>query len=155
MPSIHFLIQSKENGMKGWWIVYLWQRTLSWSRKFPLSQNATEDTLYWPYSSTRDYSCKFGYRFLKAESDMQANTQDPPIRDKQVWKEMWQMKAPPKVKNFIWWACCNALPTKQALMRRKIIANPICERCKTVVKDTEHALWSCSELDVVWADQEA
>ena len=86
---------------------------------------------------------------------MQANTQDPPIRDKQVWKEIWQMKAPPKVKNFIWRACCNALPTKQALMRRKIIANPICERCKTVVKDTEHALWSCSELDVVWADQDA
>ena len=40
-------------------------------------------------------------------------------------------------------------------MRRKIIADPIYERCKTTVEDTKHALWSCSELDVVWVDQEA
>ena len=28
-----------------------------------------------------------------------------------------------------------------------------CERCKLDVEDAEHALWSCLELDVVWADQ--
>ena len=86
---------------------------------------------------------------------MQANMQAPPIRDKQEWKEIWQMRAPPKVKNFIWRACHNALPTKQSLMRRKIITDAIYERCKTAMEDTKHALWSCSELDVVWADQEA
>ena len=40
-------------------------------------------------------------------------------------------------------------------MRRTIIADPICERCKNDMEDMEHALWSCLELDVVWADQEA
>lgn len=86
---------------------------------------------------------------------MLANAQVPPIRDKHVWKEIWKMRAPPKVKKFIWRACHNALPTKQALVQRTIIPDPICERCKTAVEDTEHALWSCAELDVVWADQEA
>ena len=85
-------------------------------KKIPLSRNATQDTLYWPYSNTGDYSCRFGYRFHKEESEMQANTQAPPIRDKQEWKEIWQMRAPPKVKKFIWRACHNALPTKQSLM---------------------------------------
>ena len=64
------------------------------------------------------------------------------------------MRDPPKVNNFIWRACRNALPTKQALMRSKIIADPIYERFKHVVKEMEHALWSCLKLDVVWADQE-
>ena len=122
-------------------------------KKIPLSRNVVEDTLYWPYFTSGNYSCRSGYRFLKEESEMQANPQSaPPIHDKQVWKEIWQMRDPPKVNNFIWRACRNALPTKQALMRSKIIADPIYERFKHVVKETEHALWSCLKLDVVWAD---
>ena len=39
-------------------------------------------------------------------------------------------------------------------MCRKILDDPIYERCKLVVEDLVHALWSCMELDVVWADQE-
>ena len=34
-------------------------------KKIPLNRNAVEDTLYWPHSPTGNYSCKFGYRFLK------------------------------------------------------------------------------------------
>ena len=39
-------------------------------------------------------------------------------------------------------------------MKRKITANPICERCLSTVEESEHALWSCSELEVVWGDGE-
>ena len=63
------------------------------------------------------------------------------------------MQVPLKIRNFIWQACRNVLPTKQALMRRKIVADPICERCKLDVEDAKHALWLCPKLDVVWADQ--
>ena len=38
-------------------------------------------------------------------------------------------------------------------MRRKIVVDPICEKCKLEVEDAKHALWSCPELDVVWVDQ--
>ena len=38
-------------------------------------------------------------------------------------------------------------------MRRTIIADPICDRCRTAIEDPLHALWSCSEVDIVWADQ--
>ena len=84
---------------------------------------------------------------------MLSNPHAPPIYEKQVWKEIWQMQAPLKIKNFLWRACRNALPTKQVLMRRKIIEDPMCEKCKQVVEDTLHALWSCSKLNVVWVDQ--
>ena len=47
----------------------------------------------------------------------------------------------------------NPLPTKQSLMRRKILEDPPCERCKNAVEDPLHALWLCPELDVVWSDQ--
>ena len=123
-------------------------------KKIPLSRSAAEDTLYWAYSTSGHYTCKSGYRFLKEESESLAHAQAPPICDEKVWKAIWKMQVPPKIRNFIWQACRNVLPTKQALMKRKIVAEPICERCKLDVEDAEHALWSCPELDVVWADQE-
>ena len=45
------------------------------------------------------------------------------------------MQAPPKIKNFICQACRYALPTEQALMKRKIVVGPICERCKHAVEE--------------------
>ena len=38
-------------------------------KKIPLSQLATDDVLYWPFSSNGDYRCKSGYRFLKDEAE--------------------------------------------------------------------------------------
>ena len=123
-------------------------------KKIPFSRIATKDTLYWPYSTSGHYTCKFGYMFLKQESEMEASQQVPPIHDKQAWKRIWQLQVPPKIKNFLWRACRNALPTKQALMKRKITADPICERCVFAVEESEHALWPCPKLEEVWGDGE-
>ncbi|XP_075636851.1 uncharacterized protein LOC142609107 [Castanea sativa] len=67
-------------------------------KKIPFSRNVAEDTLYWPYSTSGNYTCKFGYRFFKEEEELQLNAQTPPICHKHVWKEVWQMQAPPKIK---------------------------------------------------------
>ena len=63
------------------------------------------------------------------------------------------MRVPQKMKNFMWSACHNAMPTKQALVKRTIINNPTCDRCRLATESPLHVLWSCSEIDVVWADQ--
>ena len=62
------------------------------------------------------------------------------------------MQVPNKIKNFIWRACRNSLPTKENLVRRPIIENPLCDRCSCANKSTMHTLWLCGELDVVWED---
>ena len=56
------------------------------------------------------------------------------------------------MKFFLWRARRNAILTKQALMKRTIISDPTCERCKVDIEDQLHALWSCSEVDIVWSD---
>ena len=119
-------------------------------KKIPLSRAATKDTLYWPYSTSGHYTCKSSYMFLKQESEMEASQQVPQIHDKQVWKKIWQLQLPPKVKNFLWRVCRNVLPTKQPLLKRKVTAGPICERCRSAVKESVHAIWSCPELGEVW-----
>ena len=63
-------------------------------KKIPLSQMATEDVLYWPFSSNGDYSCKSGYRFLKDEAEQSDTNWVPPLRDKNLWKAIWSMHVP-------------------------------------------------------------
>ena len=64
------------------------------------------------------------------------------------------LHVPNKVKNLMWSACRNSLPTKQNLVHRKIIECPFCDHCKQVPKSTLHALWTCQALDVVWENED-
>ena len=121
-------------------------------KRILLSQVAAEDVLFWPFTSSGTYSYKSSYRFLKEEAEQPVSFQPPPLRDKQLWKTIWSMHVAQKVKNFVWRACRNALPTKKELARRTITTDPICDRCCSAVEDPLHALWSCSEVDIVWAD---
>ena len=124
-------------------------------KKIPLGQASAEDTLFWPHSSNGVYSCKSGYRFLKEEAAALGDVaQDHQNRDKHIWKSIWSMHTPQKVKTMLWRACREALPTKQALVRRKVIDDPVCERCCNSTENSLHALWRCPELDPVWANAE-
>ena len=123
-------------------------------KKIPLSRVASKDKLYWPYTSNGDYTCKSGYKYLKEEAELSAIPQAQTDSDKQLWKMIWSMKVPPKVKNLMWRACRNAMPTKTALLRRTITVSQLCDRCHVPQEDPLHALKSCSKLDVVWSDVE-
>ena len=122
-------------------------------KKIPLSKKVIKDVLYWPFTSNGEYSSKSGYKFLKEKAEQLHSTQVPLLRDKHLWKAIWAMHVPQKMKNFMWRACRNAMPTKQALVKRTIINNLTCDRCRLATESPLHALWSCSEIDVVWADQ--
>ena len=121
-------------------------------KSIPLSQEAAEDILFWPYSCDGRYSCKTGYRFLKEEEELNVESREVTNEDKQFWREIWFMKVPPKVKTLLWHACREAMPTKSALFRSKISPDPLCVRCQASAKTPLHALWSCTELDSAWSD---
>ena len=93
-----------------------------------------EEVLIWPHSQDGQYSCKSGYRFLKDEEAMD-NAQDDAITDLKLWKGIWTLQVPNKVKNLLWRACRNALPTKEALfagqssLTRYVIATMKHMRC--------------------------
>lgn len=112
-------------------------------KRIPLSRNAVEDVLYWPHSSDGRYSCKTRYRFLKMEEELNVESREAMNEDKQVWREIWSKKVPPKVKTLLWGACRKAMPTKNSLFRRTISADPLYVRCHAYSKTALHALWSC------------
>lgn len=97
-------------------------------RNIPLARVVSKDTLYWPLTHDGCYTCKSGYRFLKEESEP-ANRSGFLTLETQLWNGLWSMKITNKVKNLVWRACRNSLPTKENLVRCTIITSSTCDRC--------------------------
>uniref|UniRef100_A0A7N2KKA3 Reverse transcriptase zinc-binding domain-containing protein n=1 Tax=Quercus lobata TaxID=97700 RepID=A0A7N2KKA3_QUELO len=92
------------------------------------------------------YTCKSGYRFLKEEAES-ALERTQVAFETQLWKKLWMLEVPNMVKNHVWRACRDSLPTKQNLMQHIIITNALCDRCKQLPETTLHAVWTCPKLD--------
>ena len=67
---------------------------------------------------------------------------------------LWSLYVPNKVKNLMWRACRNAMPTKANLVRRTISDDPLYNRCHEAHETALHAIQMCKEVDVIWADPE-
>lgn len=62
-------------------------------KKIPLGRAASEDVLFWPYSSNGKYNCKTRYRFLKEEAQLGA-AHVSSNWDKHVWNGIWFLRVP-------------------------------------------------------------
>nr|GMD98846.1 uncharacterized protein LOC109177106 [Ipomoea batatas] len=79
--------------------------------RIPISRNLKEDTIIWNGEEKGNYSVKSCYRLLRGEVETNNNKH---------WTRVWKLAIPPKVKNFIWQACSNLLPTADNLRKRKV-----------------------------------
>ena len=42
-----------------------------------------------------------------------------------LWKKIWSINVPNKIKNFLWQACHEALPTKKNLCHQRVYITPL------------------------------
>ena len=67
-----------------------------------------------------------------------------------LWKKMWQLKFPPKVRIFAWRACMNGLPTMLNLGKRGVNTDALCPLYGKELESTIHALLLCGKVREVW-----
>lgn len=60
------------------------------------------------------------------------------------WRKMWNLKIPPKVKNFLWRAVSDCLPTRDQLRIRHVAVNLMCLVCNEAPESAFHSLVNCS-----------
>ena len=68
-----------------------------------------------------------------------------------LWKVLWGLQIPNKVKHFAWRVCKNILPTLSNLKRRGIVENDLCEECRMGCESSGHVCWSCFCASNTWA----
>ena len=69
---------------------------------------------------------------------------------KPLWKKIWKLSMTCKIRNFLWKACKNAIPTMTNLLRHNVVNDPSCSLCAQHNEDVLHSLWSCPNLAQVW-----
>ena len=119
-------------------------------KSLPLCITPQTDTFVWLAKRNGFYSVKSGYKILC--EDQQTGDLDLNIAKAQrrLWKGVWKLKVPGKIKHFLWKAYTNSLPTKVNLMKRTIIQENVCLLCSDHLEDVKHALWGCSKIHQVW-----
>ena len=73
---------------------------------------SVEDLLVWPLTSDGCFSVRSAYRFLASENLCSQPSSSSGIEQQHFWKKIWKIRAPNKIKHFIWRAAKDALPTK-------------------------------------------
>ena len=100
----------------------------------PISGRLPKDLIVWAWTTNCSFSEKSGYKVtqkvLKEESsrgDGGSNSNNSGM--KSIWKVVWRLNCPSKIKHLLWRACKNILPTKLRLKARGIDENEKCDIC--------------------------
>ena len=119
-------------------------------KAIPLSLFDRDDLHFWPYTQDGVYTVKSGYRVLMEQEDTESQVTADRGVVSNVWKAIWSMRVPNRVRTLVWQTGTNSLPTKVNLVRRKVLNEDVCLECKAQAKDTMHALWTCPILEDMW-----
>lgn len=76
---------------------------------------AENDSWYWKYDKLGDYSVKSAYRHIR---ELKENNRS--VDNSGFWKQLWNLKIPPKIKHFMWRALSENLPTKFNLRSKRV-----------------------------------
>ena len=117
----------------------------------PLSSSNTQDKLIWVENRSGKFTVKSAYALALEEKTRatRADCSDELARRK-IWKSIWLLKIPLKIKHFAWKATWGILATKSNLAKRKITSYGICELYGDSEETVCHLLWSCDHTKEVW-----
>lgn len=119
-------------------------------RKIFLPQQATPDSFIWHYTKDGRYTVKSGY-WQAITSTFEEGTPKPPLATTpDIASNIWKLDIAPKLKHFLWRVASRAIGVSENLRRRNMNVNPYCSRCCSEFETTNHTLFTCSFVQVVW-----
>ena len=122
----------------------------------PISPMNPSDSQVWAKSPNDIFTVKSAHKVAaKYLDDLKGRKESPGSSDNSkmtaIWKVVWNLKCPNKIKHFMWRACRNVLPTKQCLLHRKVLTEDKCDFCGES-ESSGHALWGCVIAKETWAE---
>ena len=119
--------------------------------KLPLSRRLPKDKLIWMGNSRGEFTVKSAYHFahcLVEEKDVVGSSMGDPL--KPLWKCLWHLNLPAKIKIFAWRACVNGLLSKEKLCSHGIITSNECSICNGGIESIHRTLLHCEFASQVW-----
>ncbi|KAF5459693.1 hypothetical protein F2P56_019617 [Juglans regia] len=108
------------------------------------------DAWVWAHEKNGKLSVKSSYRLIKGIQGSDAGECLTVNRQHDLWKTLWKMTVPNKVKIFAWRACKEGLPTQQNLQQIKVVAwGSFCFYHQSL-EDLSHALFNYPQIRYIW-----
>jgi len=127
---------------------YPWEADLV--SKIQVTEACDEDLLVWPLTADGNYSVRSVYRLLASTKASIAPSSSTPIEQWCLWKSIWKIRTPNKIRHFLWRAVKDSLPMKQNLRARHIPIDETCDLCDDHQETLLHGLWLCDHAQFVW-----
>ncbi|XP_056688465.1 uncharacterized protein [Spinacia oleracea] len=114
-----------------------------------LAASDQHDFLMWEHTKSGDFTVRSAYHLeMQRQSGNEgASTPDPKTP---LWKRIWGAGVPQRVKNLVWRAMRNALPTMHTLASRGVPIDPRCPRCGESAETMEHLVLQCEDSKMLW-----
>ena len=117
----------------------------------PISYNLLEDKLIWAGNRKGVFTVKSAYyvalNMVVSSNEGESSFGDPWER---LWKKIWHLNIPSKIKIFAWKTCIDALPTMVNLKMRGIGENGFCPCCGSELESISHSIIRCEMAKRVW-----
>ena len=104
-----------------------------------------QDSLVWLFTKKGRYSVKSGHHVAKLLKMAESSSGETSVQraSTSLWSRVWKARVPNKVKLFSGRACQNILPTRDNLVRRRVVEDASCCFCHRATKTVLHVLWEC------------
>lgn len=117
----------------------------------PIRSIGGVDVFWWSHTRVGVYTVKYGYQVIR---EMERPARLGPSASMGispgVWKIIWGLKVPQKLKHFLWKACNNILPVRENLRKRRVVPTTECTICNKEVESVKLALLFCEWTRPVW-----
>ncbi|CAN1794473.1 Putative ribonuclease H protein At1g65750 [Linum perenne] len=113
-------------------------------RLTPTSNN-DEDTMIWQVSTDGTYSVKSAYKEV-----MERVFDREQLKTQGAWKQLWDIKLPPKTLHFTWRVGRSILPLRRTLQHRHLAVPTECGLCGEDEETALHLFGSCPVAEECW-----
>lgn len=113
------------------------------------AENDQPDILSWSHTRNGEFSVRSAYHFIMENRGGNVGTSNLEA-SRWLWKKIWRANVPRKVRNLVWRAANDGLPTMDKLARRGMEVDAICPRCGEGTETITHMLTQCKEVETIW-----
>jgi ribonuclease HI len=121
--------------------------------QIPLHNHGFDDFIAWAFTKHGRYTIRSGYhtQWRHSFGPRAGHLAIPGTSAMNpVWKSVWRLKIPSKIKIFLWRALHGILPLKSILVNRHVGTSGQCPICSIAPEDIMHLLFQCDIVRQLW-----
>ncbi|GKV15133.1 hypothetical protein SLEP1_g25935 [Rubroshorea leprosula] len=115
----------------------------------PISRRCSIDRLIWLGTNNGKFTVKSAYKYAwQLVFGSEHHDHDQVLLP--IWKAVWFLNVPPKIKHVLWRIIWENLPYRDILLSRGIDVEPGCGICNTTEESYFHLFFDCEWSKKVW-----